>query len=59
MFLFLFFVGLITVLLCFKGSREMLWGLISFVVGLGLIVIALIGIGALVVGGFLLLVGAL
>ena len=57
MILFFFFVGLIIILLCFKGFREFLYYAFALVIGLGTAFVVITAFGALVVFGLVFLLG--
>ena len=57
MILFFFFVGLIIILLCFKGFRKFLYYAFALVISLGTAFVVITAFGALVVFGLVFLLG--
>ena len=56
--LFLFLVGLLTIMLFFEGGREIIFGLIKFLMTIGMFVLGCVLVGGIVVFGFLFILGA-
>ena len=59
MFLFLFFVGLITIMLFSEGGREIIFGLIGILWQIGIFVLGCVVVGGIVIFGFMFVIGAL